>query len=194
MKPINFPTCCCFNLSEFIIVLYSHPSSTSRFQEGTLTVISFFMASFDFWEVILEWCQRARTGGFLLYESPMRLGVHAVDSQSKGSSSVCYTYAAGALQPFTLLLLVSHWQRWSLLTGVVIWGLLAALLRGSEVWVLKWKANGVKKKHVKRKKDPGAESQTVCKSCGDVAADYDWVILSHLELNITHRTTSSTCS
>lgn len=150
------------------------------------------MASFDFWEVILAQCQRARTGGFLLYESPVWLGAHAADSQSQGSSSVCYTYAAVALHPFTLLLLISHWQRWPHLTGIVIWGLLAAWLRGSEVWVLKWKANGVKEKHVKRKKDPGAESQAVCWSCGDVAAGYEWVILSHLELYITHKTTSRT--
>lgn len=179
----------------YIIVPYSHPSSMSGFQEGVLTVSpSFFTAPFDFWEVILARCQRARTDGFLLYESPMFLGARVVDSLSKGSLMSATHMQLGLGIFFTLLLPISHWQRSPLLTGVVIWGLLAAWLRGSEVCVLKWKANGAKEKHVKRKIDPGAKNQTVCWSRGDVAGGYAWVILSHLGLYITHRTTSRTCT
>lgn len=179
-----FSKCCSFNLSEFIFVLYSHPSSKLGFQEGAFTVsqyfLFFFMAPFDFWEVILARCQRGKDWRISsiwftnVVSSPCRR------QPIKGFASVRYTYAAGALHFSALLLQISHWQKLLFVTGAVIWGLLALWLRGSEVCLLKWKANGAKEKHVKRKRDPGAESQTVCRLCGVAAGGYVWVILNHL--------------
>lgn len=124
------------------------------------------MAPFDFWEVILarsqmgKDCQISSVWLARAVSSPCRW------QPIKRFAGVRYTCSWGLS---ILLLRISHWQRSLLITGVVIWGVLAAWLRGSEVCVLKWKANGAKEKHIKRDRDPGAESQTVCWSRGDAA-------------------------